>query len=149
MDGLPQVKSPRPKKSIRKPKPDDYVPPPLGNDPRVFWGQMYRDLVGFRKSREFFDVGFSQSQRFYPWQDAVQRHASDGSPEAELAWGKDWLLKWIRAENERGGLPLIPSDLLAIGSKAYSSNRWPYDETSRDWNERFGDTSPPPRRRGK
>jgi hypothetical protein len=142
-------KNARPKKSIRKPRPDDYVPPPLGHDPRVFWGQMYRDLVGFRKSRDFFDVGFSQSQRFYTWQDAVQRHAIDGSPEAERAWGKDWLPEWIGAENERGGLPLIPSDLMFIGLKAYSSKQWPYDETSRDWNERFGGTSPTPRRKAK
>ena len=138
-----------PHKSIRQSRPDDYVPPPLGNDPRVFWGQMYRDLVGFRGTREFFDVGFSRSQRFFTWQEAVQRHAIDRSPEAERAWGKEWLMEWIGAENERGGLPLNPSDLMFIGLKANSSKQWPYDETSRNWNQRFGNTTPASRRKGK
>jgi hypothetical protein len=118
---------------------DDYVPPPLGNNPGRYLGQLYRDLKRFRDEPLFRQVGFGQGQRFFPWQQAVQQHVVQGSEDSHAAWGRDWLQKWMLQQNENHPHAVVlPGELIVLGLNAYSREVWPYDEMSGNWEAQFG-----------
>lgn len=120
-------------------RPDDYVPPRLGNNPEAFFGQLYRDLKQFRDDPWFRDVGFGQGQRFYPWMATVQKYAMRETAETKAAWGEGWITDWARRQNENSphGIAL-PGDLLVLGLDAYSKPKWPFNEMSQVWESQFG-----------
>lgn len=125
--------------SPRAARADDYVPPPLGDNPQRYFGQLYRDLKRFRDDPLFREVGWMQGQRFFPWRQVVLKHGVHDSVEAQAAWGKDWLRKWVLWQNQDHAHSLIlPSELLALGGNAYSRPVWPYDEMSENWELQFG-----------
>lgn len=125
--------------AARIPRPDDYVPPPLGADAEKYFARLYRDLMRFRDDPRFRDAGFSQGHRFFPWLEAVQKYAVDECEETERAWGKGWIIAWIGEQNRTTPHDVaIPGELLHLGLNAYSKQKWPFDEVSRVWDKKFG-----------
>lgn len=125
--------------AARIPRPDDYVPPPLGPDPRRYFSHLYRDLMRFGDDPHFREVGFSQGQRFFPWLEAVQKYAIEECDETERAWGEKWIVAWIGEQNRTTPHDVaIPGELLHLGLNAKSKQEWPFDEVSRVWDKKFG-----------
>jgi hypothetical protein len=123
----------------RRPRPDDYAPPPLGESPEEYFGQLYRDLIDFRSDPRFSEVGFGAGGRFATWQAVVKENGLRETPATTAAWGQGWLNKWSKKENESGaGFCPMPGDLLVLGLKAYRELNWPYDEMSAVWHKKYG-----------
>jgi hypothetical protein len=130
---------PQPAARPRAVRPDDYAAPPLGRAPEEFFGQLYRDLKTFRNDPLFFQVGFGQGQRFYPWLEAVQRHAIGRSMESQAAWGEKWFEEWCLRQNENHPHAItLPGELQVLGLQAYSEQVWPFNEMSENWESQFG-----------